>query len=213
MGKVTDIVRQKRNKTRVSIFIDGEFVTGLDAVALAQARVDIGDEIEPDELKAIVHRSEVNGAFDRAVGYISHMPRSRRETEKYLRDKDYAKDVVDEVLQKLADYRYLDDFAYAQTYVRQKSAKYGAFRIKSELKLKGISDEMIEEVTEDEDDDADGALAAAKKYLSTHRDPEIQKLKRFLAGRGFTWDGISSAISALKADGAFDAIDDDEYYE
>ncbi len=211
MGKITDIVRQKRNKTRVSIFIDGEFVTGLDAVALAQARVNIGDELDPSELKTIVHKSEVNGAFDRAVGYISHMPRSRRETERYLRDKNYAKEVISEVVEKLIDYRYLDDRAYAQTYARQKSAKYGMFRIRAELKLKGVSDEIIAEIADDGGDDADGALAAARKYVSARRTPEILKLKRFLAGRGFSWDGISSAVRALKSEGVFDVETDDDY--
>ncbi|MCX4314172.1 MAG: hypothetical protein OSJ83_10025, partial [Clostridia bacterium] len=39
VGKITDIARQKRNTSRVSVFIDDEFVCGLDAVTAVAAPV------------------------------------------------------------------------------------------------------------------------------------------------------------------------------
>lgn len=87
MGKITDIQKQKRNKTRVSVYIDGEFVCGLDEITAASARIKIGDEISADELKAVVCRSEINSAFERAVNYVSYAPRARREVERYLSEK------------------------------------------------------------------------------------------------------------------------------
>ena len=48
MGKITDVTRQKKKDTRVSIFVDGEFVCGLDELTFAQSRIAIGDEIEID---------------------------------------------------------------------------------------------------------------------------------------------------------------------
>lgn len=205
MGKITDISAQKRNKNRVSIFIDGEFVCGLDAVAAVSARIKIGDEISPSELKKIVEESEKNSAFERAVGYLSIAPRAGKEIRKYLLDKGYDIDVVVATVEKLIAYRYIDDYAYAQSYVKSKSKKYGKFRIASELKQKGIDSETISELLDESGED--GIVEVARKYVKSHKSADVQKLKRFLAGRGFSWDAISSAVRYLDEDGAFNVDD------
>lgn len=208
MGKITDIQKQKRSKTRVSIFIDDEFVCGLDEVAAASARLKIGDEITPDELRAVVKQSELNSAFERAVGYLA-VPHSRREIEKYLFGKGYARDVIAETVDKLVAYRYVDDYSYAQSYIKSKSIKYGSFRIAAELKAKGVAAEIIDELLDEGGED--GIYEVAQKYLRSHRGADKQKLKRFLASRGFSWDSISSVVSRLSDEGAFDGNGGDGY--
>ncbi len=223
MGKITDIAKQKHNDSRVSVFIDGEFALGLDAVTALAARIKIGDEITAEELKAVAHVSEVNSAFERAVGYVSYAPRSKRETEKYLRDKGYDGDVVSEAVKRLCDYKYIDDLTYAQSYVKSKSGKYGKIRIRSELKRKGISADIIDDIlsgeefcddyTEEEYDERSGAAEVARRYLKSHRGCDAQKLKRYLAGRGFTWDCINAVVRDAAESGAFSDDDTDTDYE
>ncbi|MDE6029977.1 MAG: RecX family transcriptional regulator [Clostridiales bacterium] len=205
MGKITDIQKQKRNRTRVSIYIDGEFVCGLDEVAAAAARLKIGDEITADELKSVMEKSELNSAFERAVGYLSIAPRAKKEIYKYLLDKGYDKAVIMQTIDKLVSYHYIDDYLYAQTYIRSKSKKYGSFRISAELKQKGIAQSVVDELLDDapEDNITDIAL----KYIKSHKSADKQKLKRFLAGRGFSWDSINSAVAEL----ANELTGDDDY--
>lgn len=212
MGKITDITAQKRNKSRVSVFIDGEFVCGLDAVTAVSSRIKIGDDITAEELKKLVSESEKNSAFERAVGYLSIAPRAKKEIRKYLLDKGYDLDVVIATVDKLDAYRYVDDYAYAQSYIKSKSKKYGKFRIASELRQKGIDAETISELLDDHAED--GAAEVARKYLKSHKTADIQKLKRFLASRGFSWEAISSAMRVLDEDGVFsyDADIDDGMY-
>lgn len=210
MGQITDIQKQKYNKSRVSIFIDGEFVCGLDEVACAAARIKIGDEITPQKLKSVVRDSELNSAFERAVGYLSLSPRSSGEIKKYLKDKGYDGEIITLALDKLLLYHYVDDYAYAKSYISSKSKKYGAFRIKAELRRKGVDSEIIDGLL----DEADplGAYNTAKKYINSHRNTDKQKLKRFLSGRGFGWDEITSALAQLDEEGGFDMTDDDFDY-
>ena len=210
MGKITDITKQKRNKTRVNIFIDGEFVCGVDEVAAALARIKIGDEITAEELKSLVRQSELNSAFERAVGYLSLAPRSRKEIERYLLDKSYDKEVTEQTLEKLDAYHYIDDYGYAQSYIKSKSKKYGTFRLKAELRKKGIASAIIDELLDEGGDD--NITQVARKYISSHKSADKQKLKRFLAGRGFSWDSISSAVSKLSDEGAFSDDESDEGY-
>ncbi len=209
MGRITDIVRQKRNKTRVSIFIDEEFVCGLDEVTALSARLKIGDDIDENELKKVFFESELNSAFERAVGYLSVSPRAKKEIERYLTDKGYDAEIVAAALKRLDSYRYVDDRAYAESYVKSKSKRYGTFRLASELKRKGIAQDVIDELLDESGDTA--VLDVAKKYLRSHKTADKQKLKRFLAGRGFGWDSISDAVSELAHSGAFDI--EEEYDE
>lgn len=207
MGKITDIQKQKRNKTRVSIFIDGEFVCGLDEVAVASSRLKIGDVITADELKRVVEKSELNSAFERAVGYLSASPRAKKEIWRYLADKGYDKAIIEQTIAKLDAYHYTDDYLYAQSYIKSKSKKYGAFRISAELRQKGIAQEVIDELLDEAPED--NIIEIANKYLKSHKSADKQKLKRFLAGRGFSWDSINSAVAQLS--GAFENADDDDY--
>ncbi len=207
MGKITDIQKQKRNRTRVSIFIDGEFVCGLDEVAAASARLKIGDEITADELKSVMEKSELNSAFERAVGYLSIAPRAKKEIYKYLLDKGYDKAIIMQTIDKLVAYHYIDDYLYAQTYIRSKSKKYGSFRISAELKQKGIAQSVIDELLDDAPED--NITDIAQKYIRSHKSADRQKLKRFLAGRGFSWDSINSVVAQLSSE--LDGSGDDDY--
>lgn len=204
MGKITDIQKQKRNKTRVSIFIDGEFICGLDEVAVASSRLKIGDEITPDELKRVVEKSELNSAFERAAGYLSASPRAKKEIWRYLTDKGYDKNIIEQTIQKLDSYHYIDDYLYAQSYIKSKFKKYGSFRISAELRQKGIAQEIIDELLDEAP--KENIIEIAEKYLKSHKSADKQKLKRFLAGRGFSWDSINSAAAQLS--GAFETTDD-----
>ncbi|MDE7107535.1 MAG: RecX family transcriptional regulator [Clostridiales bacterium] len=206
MGKITDIQKQKRNRTRVSIFIDGEFVCGLDEVAVGAARLKIGDEITADELKSVMEKSELNSAFERAVGYLSIAPRAKKEIYRYLADKGYDKVIIEQAIDKLVSYHYIDDYLYAQTYIKSKSKKYGAFRISAELKQKGIAQSVIDELLDDASEDS--ITDIARKYINTHKSADRQKLKRFLAGRGFSWDSINAVVAQLSSE-----LDGDDDYE
>ncbi|MCH5163061.1 MAG: RecX family transcriptional regulator [Clostridiales bacterium] len=220
MGRITDIAKQKRNPSRVSVFIDGEFAIGLDAVTAVGARIKIGDEITVEKLKEVSHKSEVNSAFERAAGYLSSSPRSALEIKRYLKDKGYDASVVAEAVERLEQYRYIDDRAYANSYIKSKSRKYGKIRLSAELRKRGISSEIISELLSDDYEDEydgssydedDGAVETARRYLKTHRFAEVPKLKRYLAGRGFTWDSIGAAVRILGDEGAFEAPDDDDF--
>lgn len=207
MGKITDIAPQKRNRSRVSVFIDGDFVCGLDAVTAAAARIKIGDEISADELLSIVRKSEVNSAFERGVSYLSRVPRSRKEILRHLIDKGYDKDVASEALERLDAYHYTDDRVYADSYIRSKSKNYGKFRLQAELRQKGVDSEIIDELLDENEEDG---TAAARKYMRTHPNADVNKLKRYLAGHGYSWDAISTTVSNIY-DEYFSDSADDEY--
>ena len=59
--KITAV--EPRRKQMCALFIDGEYVMNLDAQTLIKNRFDVGREIDDDELKGIIDKS--NGGYNR----------------------------------------------------------------------------------------------------------------------------------------------------
>ena len=77
-----------------------------------------------------------------------------------------------------------------------KKMKAKPIKLKIELKQKGVSGEIINQVTKL--DYVKLAKIAAKKFATklTATDPQVRlrKLQNYLQRRGFTWDQITSAL-------------------
>ena len=97
--------------------------------------------------------------------------------------KGYSKEVAENVVSDFISAGYLDDRKYAEMYIDDSinlSAK-GMYRIRQELKLKGISDSVIDDVLMDEDFDS---VSALKEYIdqrglceNIHSKKDLEKLK------------------------------------
>ena len=80
------------------------------------------------------------------------------------------------------------------------SRKYGAARIRHDLKAKGVDKETIDQIS------SEGELERARAILARkYREPaatreERAKRMRFLQGRGFSFDIIRSLLSSREAD-------------
>lgn len=66
-----------------------------------------------------------------------------------LEQKDFTSDEITEVLDKLVDWKYLDDRSYAVYYCKNKRDKYSRARIKMELQKAGIDKQIIFSVLEE----------------------------------------------------------------
>lgn len=203
MAKVTDITAQKKRKDRVNIFLDGTYYCSLDALTVAKHRLAIGDEIDEEGLSEIQLESEQSSAFERAVNYLSYRSRTEKEIEKYLQEKGYLAQTVECVMQKLGEYGFTGDERFCREYVAAYGSRVGKIKIKADLMRLGARQEAIDEALAELEEQEDAAYSAAEKYLRTHKNADILKLKRHLYSKGFDYDDISSAVDRIK----------DEYFQ
>ena len=83
----------------------------------------------------------------RAAGYINIKMRTEAQLRKHLTDKGYSSGDISEVVDEFKQYGYIDDLNYATLYYEYAFSKgRGLFRIKRELKSKGIDQDIIEEL-------------------------------------------------------------------
>ena len=110
-----------------------------------------------------LHPDDPAYAFNRAVRYLSLRPRSIHETREYLIKKDFAPNAVKSAIERLIDLRYLNDEDFTRTFIRTRQEYKGRSKyfVKYELKQKGVSEDIIEEISQDAQDD----LKTAKKFF------------------------------------------------
>ncbi len=197
MAQITDLQVQKRNKTRVNVYVDGEFCCALEMLTVVKLGLKIGMEIGSERIKEASADSERAVAMEKAFGYLARGSKTVHQMREYLAKHGYDADVTEYVIAKLKDYRYLDDEAYAGTYVRQNISAKGSRRLKQELIQRGISYTVAEQYSAESPESAlDHAQAIADKYM--HNKPcdvkTLQRLQRYLLARGYDFDTVNTIL-------------------
>ena len=136
----------------------------------------------------------------RALRHLARREHSRAELARKLAPFAPSPEALEQLLDALAARKQLSDERYAELRAHQLSRKYGAARIRLDLKAKGVGQETIERVC------AAGELERAASILQRkYRAPassreERARRMRFLQGRGFSHDTIRKLLSSDDAD-------------
>ena len=161
-------------------------------------------------------------ALDFALNYLSYRSRSSKEVFDRLRRKGYSDDVSHGVVEYLTERRYLDERAFAREWAGF-SANHklnGRILLSQELRLKGISADIIEDVIRETYSPAGREKELAlqlvhKRTRRSHkkdRDKLMRSLINLLARHGFSRSIIRDAVmDALgPGDDDEDLMDDNE---
>ena len=82
---------------------------------------------------------------DTSVKYIDRRLRSIKELKDYLKNKEEDTTIIEEVIDKLIDNKYLDDDRFTKAFIKDKLnfTNWGDYKIKNELKRLGVNEEII----------------------------------------------------------------------
>lgn len=207
--KITSITAQTRDKNRVNISVDGKYRFSLDTYQLIDLGIRIGHEYNETELVALEQESQFGKVYARALEYCFMRPHSAREMRDYLyrktrfsRDKNgdiklgVSPEITERVYNRLTEKGYIDDNKFAHYWVENRSMAKGASRRKltAELKIKGISNSIIEqEFNQSDRSDSNEIQKIIAKKRSKY--PDNQKFMSYLARVGFSYDDIKQALS------------------
>ena len=202
MGKITSVTRQKKNKERVSIYVDGEYFGSLDEKTFVDAGLKSGDKLTDERWAELSVQGENRAAFNRGIYYISKAMHSKKQIKDYLVKKGYEQPAIDYALDKMSEYGYIDDEAYGRMILsHQINVKHaGTFAAKGELYKKGIPQDIAERILSEYDDDSqfeNAAIQYAKLEKKYRRESDErkkrQKIAQAMARRGFDWETIKKA--------------------
>ena len=130
----------------------------------------------------------------RALRYLARREHSRAELARKLSPYAESQQLLDVLLSELEGRKLLSNHRFAEMRAHVLARKYGAARIRQDLKSKGVPDEIVDSVsTEGELERAHEILRRKYKSPATTREERAKRM-RFLQGRGFSSDVIYRLI-------------------
>ena len=140
----------------------------------------------PEQLKA------------RALRYLVRREHSRSELARKLAPHAASPEAVQVLLDELQARKRLSDERYAEERSRVLARKYGAARIRHELRSKGIADAIVAGIPAQGELERAQAILARKYRTPASSREERARRARFLQSRGFALDVILRLIRGVE---------------
>jgi regulatory protein len=140
-------------------------------------------------------------ARDICLRLLAARPRTQSELRKALLRKEIEEDVADQVLSRLDEVGLIDDAAFAELWVHSRHTYQGLGRraLATELRRKGVADEVAAEAvaTVDSDAEEERARQLVRKRLRSLTGADeaarVRKLVGMLARRGYS-EGLAFRV-------------------
>ena len=196
---------EPRRKGLVQLYLDGEEAVKVDREAFLRAGLRPGDQLSDEELHRLILDSDARRAREKALYLLEHRNRSKRELTEKIARTAASWEAAQAAADHMEELGLVDDGAYARDWAREMflRKRWGAMRVKQELRRKGIDGELIEELLEEYRQMDGGGLAAenVRALLETKypgwREDEKQRRRAFAAlqRRGYSYEEIREGMA------------------
>jgi len=136
----------------------------------------------------------------RALRLLARREHSRQELERKLSPHAASPEALGKLLGLLQEKNQLSEARYAEERARWLSRKYGAAKIRQDLKAKGVSEDLVARFASPQDELQKAREILERKYRAPAATrEETAKRMRFLQSRGFSSEVIFTLLSARDA--------------
>jgi len=187
--------------------LDNTFFCGIPRSLVLKLDLFQGKEVDQEEIQKLIDEKERTEAKQKVIRLFNRRIYSEHEIIEKLAKKGYEENVIQKVVQELKENSLIDDYLFTKAFVHDRLLlkPEGSFQIACELKNKGVSKKIIENVFIEEkiaEGDFDRALEIAKKRLEILKSIKDKKtvkrrLYNFLIRRGFSYDIIKNILDQL----------------
>lgn len=130
-----------------------------------------------------------------ALTILERFDRTEMEIRKKLKEREYTPEEIEETVRFLKEYRYVNDAAYAEKYIRVYSAKKSIRQIRCDLERKGVAKELVAESLGenpvDEEEQVRRLLIKKGYQPGEWMEPDqYRKMMGALCRKGFSYDVI-----------------------
>lgn len=190
-------------KSRSKIEIDYAFAFVLYKGELRVYGLKEGSEISEEAYEEIMKKVLPRRAKLRAMNLLKQRSYTRYALAEKLRSGGYPEQVIEEALDYVESFHYIDDRRYALDYIEYNKERKSRAKIIRELQQKGIEDTLIQEVWEECAGDDERNLereqilywVRKKHFCAENADfKEKQRMMAFLYRKGFQVEDIRSVL-------------------
>ena len=138
---------EKKSNGKYLLYLDNNEKVELYEDTILKNNLLYKKEINKKELSTLIEDNNISNIYNKCINYISVRIRSTKEIYDYLKKYTTDEDLIEEIIDKLTKNKLLNDSSFAGAFVKDKwhFTTMGPYRIKNELKIHNISNEIIEE--------------------------------------------------------------------
>lgn len=161
-----------------------------------------GLEVSEDFPEILEYEDEKTRALNISYKFLERL-KTKKQLVDYLYKNKIKPEIIDEVIETCREKKYLNDLDYGLRYLNdaQNIKKYGKIKTIYMLKSKGIESRDIDEIIKSYNYDLEYENARELLYkkidASDYSIKELNSAKKYLMGRGFEYDIISSVTGDL----------------
>lgn len=200
--KVIRIEKLERGKHRITT--DNELIFYLYFKEIKGLAIVVDESLTEQQWEKIVEILTVRGKKR-----VYHLLARQDYTTKKLKDKLRKDGYPDKILESIVNYflekGFVDDYAYTEKFYNSYKKSKGRRVIEGKLLEKGISQEIVKtffESLNEPNTEAETALRLLEKKFGRYAkdDLDYQKMVRFLAYRGFSYELCRQAIADFRCE-------------
>lgn len=200
---ITKIEVQKKDSRRRSIFVDRRFLMGMYYKVIESLNLEVGG-VWDDEIQSVAEAEDsYYKGLKKAADLLYRSSKTKKQLVQKLIQRAYSEAVANRIADELETKGFINDALYAEQFIENRGRRYGAYRLRQELSVKGVADsvidaalERVEQASEDE-----RALGIGRKrirqYAGEPREKVYPKLTGYLSRRGFGYDVVKRVVSQL----------------
>ena len=212
-GHITALRFQKRTAERINVYLDGQYAFALPATVAVS--LEKGQYLTDADISRLQELDAAQRAYERCLKFLAYRPRSLAETRRYLMRIDTDERAIEEVIERLLAGGYLDDAAFARFWVdnRERFRPKGPLALQHELRQKGISQAIIDQVLQAIDSQRSAYRAGrprAERLARMDQHVFRQKLGSYLLRRGFGHEEVWFVVDQLWQEVHQDETDGDQ---
>lgn len=186
-------------KSRFKIICEGCSPFVLYKGELSKYRLKAGQELDENIYNEITDTILLKRAKSRAMYLLQKKDYTESQLRAKLQDGFYSDEIIDQVVEFLYGYHYLDDRRYAEQFLAIHGSEFTRSQIKTKLYQRGVTSELIDELLEDFDLTDEKILInkiiEKKRFDRSNADEkERNRMVRHLLSKGFSYNVIRDLI-------------------
>ena len=202
MAMITALWTSRGRGKRVTVSLNGKSAFSLKAEVAVKEKLEVGQELAGNRIESLARSDQFQRCHDAADRYLSYRPRSAHEMRQRLLRRGFSDNIVEAVLKRLIEQGLVDDIAFAEFWRdnRQSFSPRSQRLTKLELRQKGVSSDIIEQVISTISDDYNAyQVAVSYAYRRPLSDYENfhRRLGGYLKRRGFSYGVIKETSERL----------------
>ena len=170
------------------------------ALSVTELSLYAGQQLSPDLLEQIQSAGRFREIYKKSLDLLARREHSIWELRQKLRQRFSGFREVEPVLLQLEEQKFLCDERFSLNFVRSRMANrsWGAYRLRAELKQRGVAGQWIDQALASEVDESvlrEKAEALVRKFGFPTDPAAKRKLAQKLYQRGFSQELINQVLS------------------